>query len=83
MRFPSWVGDPKFDHLTKLMVWSCKSTHLPTLECLGYLRRLVVQRLSEVKTVGFELLATANSYIGFAFPSLEVLEFGYMQGWKR
>ncbi|CAI9269520.1 unnamed protein product [Lactuca saligna] len=83
MRFPSWVGDPSFDQLTELTLSGCRSTHLPTLGCLGSLKKLVVESMSEVKSVGFEFLAPTASFLGIAFPSLEVLEFSDMEGWKR
>ncbi|CAH1439656.1 unnamed protein product [Lactuca virosa] len=83
MRFPTWVGDPSFDQLTKLTLRGCRSTHLPTLGCLGSLRKLVVERMNEVQTVGFEFLAPANSNLGIPFPSLEVLKFDDMKGWQR
>ncbi|CAH1440695.1 unnamed protein product [Lactuca virosa] len=82
-RFPSWVGDPSFDQLTELTLCGCRSTHLPTLGCLGSLKTLIVERMSEVKTVGIEFFAPTNSFVGIAFPSLEVLEFEDMQGWQR
>ncbi|CAH1440693.1 unnamed protein product [Lactuca virosa] len=78
MRFPTWVGDPSFDQLTELKLCGCRSTYLPTLGHLCSLKKLVVERMNEVKTVGFELPAPTNS-----FPSLQVLEFGHMQGWQR
>ncbi|KAL7617809.1 hypothetical protein Lser_V15G03610 [Lactuca serriola] len=77
MRFPSWVGDPSFEQLTELTLCGCRSTHL-RLGHLRSLKKLVVERMNEVKTVGFELPAPTNY-----FPSLEVLEFGHMQGWQR
>ncbi|KAL7617806.1 hypothetical protein Lser_V15G03614 [Lactuca serriola] len=83
MRFPTWIGDPSFDQLTELTLCGCRSTHLPTLGCLGSLKKLVVKRMSEVKTVGFEFLAATNSNLGTAFPSLEVLEFDDLKGWQR
>ncbi|CAI9269503.1 unnamed protein product [Lactuca saligna] len=83
MRFPSWVGDPSFDQLTELTLHGCRSTHLPTLGCLGSLKKLIVERMSDVKTVGFELLASTASFHGIAFPSLEVLKFEYMLSWQR
>ncbi|CAI9269518.1 unnamed protein product [Lactuca saligna] len=82
-RFPSWVRDPSFDQLTKLTLRGCRSTHLPTLGCLGSLKKLVVGSMSEVKSVGFEFLAPVSSFIGIGFPSLEVLKFKDMQGWQR
>ncbi|CAI9269508.1 unnamed protein product [Lactuca saligna] len=83
MRFPTWVGNPSFDQLTKLTLRGCRSTHLPTLGCLDSLRKLVVESMSEVKSVGFEFLAPVSSFIGIGFPSLEVLKFKDMQGWQR
>ncbi|CAH1440675.1 unnamed protein product [Lactuca virosa] len=77
MRFPSWVGDPSFEQLTELTLSGCRSTHL-RLGHLRSLKKLVVESMNEVKTVGFELPAPTNS-----FPSLQVLEFNYMQGWQR
>ncbi|XP_023762378.1 putative disease resistance protein At3g14460 [Lactuca sativa] len=82
MRFPSWVGDPSFDQLTEITLRGCRSTQLPTLGCLGSLKKLVVESMSEVKTVGFEFLAPTASFLGIAFPSLEVLEFQDMQSWQ-
>ncbi|KAL7619170.1 hypothetical protein Lser_V15G03629 [Lactuca serriola] len=82
-RFPSWVGDPSFDQLTELTLHGCRSTELPTLGCLGSLKKLVVESMSEVNSVGFEFLAPVSSFIGIGFPSLEVLQFSHMEGWKR
>jgi len=82
-RFPNWVGDPSFDQLTELTLRGCRSRHLPTLGHLRSLRKLFVERMNEVKTLGLELLAPSNSFIGIAFPSLEVLKFDNMQGWER
>ncbi|KAL7619174.1 hypothetical protein Lser_V15G03622 [Lactuca serriola] len=76
-RFPSWIGDPSFEQLTELTLRGCRSTHL-RLGHLRSLKKLAVESMNEVKTVGFELPAPTNS-----FPSLEVLEFNYMQGWQR
>ncbi|KAL7619171.1 hypothetical protein Lser_V15G03628 [Lactuca serriola] len=81
-RFPSWVGDPTFDHLTELTLSGCRSTYL-RVGHLRSLKKLVVESMNEVKTVGFELLAPTNSNLGIAFPSLEVLKFYDMQGWQR
>ncbi|XP_023730644.1 putative disease resistance RPP13-like protein 1 [Lactuca sativa] len=81
-RFPSWIGDPSFDQLTELILCGCRSTHLPTLGCLRSLKKLIVERMNEVKTVGFELLASTSSFHSIAFPSLEFLKFNDMQGWQ-
>ncbi|KAL7616325.1 hypothetical protein Lser_V15G03601 [Lactuca serriola] len=65
-RFPSWIGDPSFDQLTEITLRGCRSTQLPTLGCLGSLKKLSVERMKEVKTVGFEFHAPTNS----SFPRL-------------
>ncbi|KAL7616329.1 hypothetical protein Lser_V15G03605 [Lactuca serriola] len=82
-RFPTWVGDPSFDQLTEITLYGCRSTHLPTLGILWSLKELAVESMNEVKTVGFEFLAPAASFLGIAFPSLEVLKFKDMQVWQR
>ncbi|KAL7617742.1 hypothetical protein Lser_V15G03337 [Lactuca serriola] len=80
-RFPSWVGDPSFDRLTEITLRACRTTHLPTLGHLRSLGKLFIERMHEVKTVGMELLSPKTSFLGVAFPSLEVLKFDDMQGW--
>ncbi|CAH1440701.1 unnamed protein product [Lactuca virosa] len=82
-RFPGWVSNPSFDQLTELTLCGSRSTHIPTLGHLQSLKKLVVERMNEVKTVGFEFLAPTNSFLGITFPSLEVLTFKGMQGWQR
>ncbi|KAL7617008.1 hypothetical protein Lser_V15G03291 [Lactuca serriola] len=81
--FPSWITDPTFDGLTELTLHGCRSNHLPTLGQLPSLEKLFVKGMNEVKNVGFELLAPDDSFLGIAFPSLEVLEFEDMKGWER
>ncbi|KAL7616327.1 hypothetical protein Lser_V15G03607 [Lactuca serriola] len=82
-RFPSWVGDPSFDQLTEIMLFGCRSTNLPTLGCLRSLKKLIIESMNEVQTVGFELLESTASFNGIAFPSLEVLKFKDMESWQR
>ncbi|KAL7617813.1 hypothetical protein Lser_V15G03618 [Lactuca serriola] len=82
-KFPSWVSNPSFDQLTELTLCGSRSTYIPTLGHLQSLKKLVVERMNEVKTVGFEFLAPTNSFLGITFPSLEVLTFKHMKGWQR
>nr|XP_043609047.1 putative disease resistance protein At3g14460 [Erigeron canadensis] len=80
-KFPSWLGDPTYDCLTRITLHGCRScTMLPTLEHLPSLQKLFVESMNGLKRVGSELLGTAN---GNAFPSLEVLEFKDMEGWEE
>ncbi|CAI9269203.1 unnamed protein product [Lactuca saligna] len=81
MTFPDWVSDPSFDQLTELTLCGCRNDCLPMLGCLPSLGKLFVKRMNEVKTVDFELLSSSNSFLGVAFPSLEVLKFDDMQEW--
>ncbi|XP_052621236.1 putative disease resistance protein At3g14460 [Lactuca sativa] len=85
MRFPSWVGDPVFDQLTEVTLRGCTCSHLPTLGHLNSLKKLIVQKMNELKTIGLELLTptNSNSFIHIAFPSLEVLKFLDMQNWEK
>ncbi|KAJ9558608.1 hypothetical protein OSB04_013222 [Centaurea solstitialis] len=79
--FPSWVGEPSFDQLTKLTLLGCKRcTDLPAVGHLLSLKELSVKDMDGVKIFSFEL---PDSFHGTAFPSLEVLEFRDMQSWKR
>ncbi|KAJ9558476.1 hypothetical protein OSB04_013090 [Centaurea solstitialis] len=79
--FPSWVGEPSFDRLTKLTLRGCKRcTDLPALGRLQSLKELSVKDMDGVKIFSFEL---PDSFHGTAFPSLEVLKFRNMQSWER
>ncbi|CAH1440687.1 unnamed protein product [Lactuca virosa] len=69
-RFPSWVGDPLFDR-TELTLCGCKSTHLPTLGILRSHKKLVVKRMNEVKTVGFEYLHLQIQILALHFHHLK------------
>lgn len=71
----SWIGNPLFDRLIELSLSGYTScTHLPTLGYLSSLEVLYVTNMDEMKTLGIELLTTANSFHHVAFPSLEVVE---------
>ncbi|KAK1407418.1 hypothetical protein QVD17_39034 [Tagetes erecta] len=82
--FPSWVGDPKFDCLTELVLDGCRScTCLPTLGQLPALRKLTIKDMDGLKRVGSEFLRASNSCHGVAFPSLKVLRFSNMKEWEE
>ncbi|KAL4567629.1 hypothetical protein LXL04_023218 [Taraxacum kok-saghyz] len=77
--FPSWVGDPSFLQLAKVLIIGCKRcTSLPPLGQLPSLKELIIKGMDEVKVVGLEFLGTT----GVAFPSLETLCFRDMKGWE-
>ncbi|KAJ9558474.1 hypothetical protein OSB04_013088 [Centaurea solstitialis] len=84
MEFPSWAESPMFDRLTELRLRGCiRCTRLPSLGHLRSLKKLFVEGMDGVKSLGFELLGPTDSLHGIAFPFLEVLEFCKMQGLER
>ncbi|KAF5775418.1 putative P-loop containing nucleoside triphosphate hydrolase, leucine-rich repeat domain superfamily [Helianthus annuus] len=77
--FPNWVGDPSFHHLKHVSISGCKRcTSIPPLGQLRSLKELLIEGLHGVEVVGFELFGA-----GQAFPSLEILNFRDMCGWKK
>ncbi|KAF5758642.1 putative P-loop containing nucleoside triphosphate hydrolase, leucine-rich repeat domain superfamily [Helianthus annuus] len=79
LEFPNWVGDPLFLHLKHVVISDCKRcTSLPPLALLPSLKELFIQGLFEVEVVGFELFGAVRT-----FPSLEILSFAEMRGWKK
>ncbi|KAJ0860412.1 putative P-loop containing nucleoside triphosphate hydrolase, leucine-rich repeat domain superfamily [Helianthus annuus] len=77
--FPKWVGDPLFLHLKHVSISGCqRCTSIPPLGQLPSLKELFIQGLNAVEVVGSELFGT-----GQAFPSLEILTFRGMSGWKK
>ncbi|KAJ0717027.1 putative P-loop containing nucleoside triphosphate hydrolase, leucine-rich repeat domain superfamily [Helianthus annuus] len=77
--FPKWVGDSSFLHLNHVSISGCqRCTSIPPLGQLSSLKELFIQGLNAVEVVGSELFGT-----GQAFPSLEILSFDDMGGWKK
>ncbi|XP_071718356.1 uncharacterized protein [Rutidosis leptorrhynchoides] len=75
VKFPSWVGDQSFVQLTELTLRGCEHrTQLPSLRHLRALKKLFVESMNKVVTIGPELLG---------FPLLKVLEFKDMEGWEK
>ncbi|KAJ0860272.1 putative P-loop containing nucleoside triphosphate hydrolase, leucine-rich repeat domain superfamily [Helianthus annuus] len=79
LEFPKWVGDPSFLNLKDVSISGCKRcTSIPPLGQLPSLKELLIEGLHGVEVVGFELFGA-----GCAFPSLEILSFDDMIGWKK
>ncbi|KAJ0717042.1 putative virus X resistance protein-like, coiled-coil [Helianthus annuus] len=79
LEFPNWVGDPSFLHLKHVSISGCeRCTSIPSLGQLLSLKELLIEGLHGVEVVGFELFGT-----GQGFPSLEILSFRDMRGWKK
>ncbi|KAJ0672828.1 putative P-loop containing nucleoside triphosphate hydrolase, leucine-rich repeat domain superfamily [Helianthus annuus] len=79
LEFPKWVADPLFLHLKHVTISGCKRcTSLPPLAQLPSLKELFIEGLYGVEVVGFELSGSSCT-----FPSLEVMSFEDMRGWKK
>ncbi|KAK1429311.1 hypothetical protein QVD17_11517 [Tagetes erecta] len=78
IEFPNWFGDPLFLRLVHVSIGGCRCTSLPPLGQLPSLKELFIQNMDAMVVIGTELLGTT----GVAFPSLEILYFGYMRGWE-
>ncbi|XP_076895442.1 putative disease resistance RPP13-like protein 1 [Bidens hawaiensis] len=79
LEFPNWVGDPSFLHLKHVSISDCKRcTTIPPLGQLPSLKELFIKGLHGVEVVGLELFGT-----GCVFPSLEIITFRSMHGWKK
>ncbi|KAJ0717013.1 putative P-loop containing nucleoside triphosphate hydrolase, leucine-rich repeat domain superfamily [Helianthus annuus] len=79
LEFPNWVGDPSFLNLKHVSISGCKRcTSLPPLAQLPSLKELYIKGLYGVEVMNFELFVT-----GRTFPSLEILSFSNMRGWKK
>ncbi|KAF5774762.1 putative leucine-rich repeat domain superfamily [Helianthus annuus] len=77
--FPNWIGDPLFLRLKHVTIHGCeKCVFLPPLAQLPSLKELFIGGLHGVEVVGLELFGTS-----LAFPSLEILSFEDMSGWKK
>ncbi|KAJ0860851.1 putative leucine-rich repeat domain superfamily [Helianthus annuus] len=82
MEFPKWVGHPSFHRLVHVSINNCKNcTSLPQLGQLPSLKELYISSMPNVEFIGSELTGT-NQLTVAAFPSLEILRFKSMHGWK-
>ncbi|RXH84835.1 hypothetical protein DVH24_041603 [Malus domestica] len=77
IKFPGWLGDESFSNLITLRLENCGYCFsLPALGRLTSLKRLEIDGLNGVESVGSELY-------GPAFKSLEFLSFRNMQEWQE
>ncbi|XP_071734054.1 putative disease resistance RPP13-like protein 1 [Rutidosis leptorrhynchoides] len=78
---PNWVVDPNFNKLSEVSLHGCKNcTCLPPLGQLPSLEKLFIEGLDGVNNVGLEF--TGNNTGVVSFPSLKILSFENMEGWK-
>ncbi|PRQ55099.1 putative P-loop containing nucleoside triphosphate hydrolase, leucine-rich repeat domain, L [Rosa chinensis] len=78
--FSKWIGHPSFSDMTSVKLENCKNCRfLPPLGQLPFLKKLQIQGLANVESVGAEFYGECS----LPFPVLEVLRFEDMQNWKE
>ncbi|PRQ55079.1 putative P-loop containing nucleoside triphosphate hydrolase, leucine-rich repeat domain, L [Rosa chinensis] len=78
--FSKWIGHPSFSDMTHVKLENCKNCRfLPPLGQLPFLKKLQIQGLANVKSVGAEFYGECS----LPFPVLEDLRFEDMQNWKE
>ncbi|PRQ55030.1 putative P-loop containing nucleoside triphosphate hydrolase, leucine-rich repeat domain, L [Rosa chinensis] len=78
--FSKWIGHPSFSDMISVKLENCKNCRfLPPVGQLPLLKKLWIQGLANVKSVGAEFYGECS----LPFPVLEVLTFKDMQNWKE
>jgi len=81
--FSNWLGDSLFRNMVYLRISSCDHClWLPPLGQLGNLKKLIIEGMQSVETIGIEFYANDGSSFQ-PFPSLETLHFEDMQEWEE
>ncbi|RHN65654.1 putative P-loop containing nucleoside triphosphate hydrolase, leucine-rich repeat domain, L [Medicago truncatula] len=81
--FPSWLGGSLFGNMVCLKISDCDNCpRLPPLGQLGNLRKLFIDKMNSVKSIGIELYGSGSPLFQ-PFPLLETLEFDMMLEWKE
>nr|AEI87114.1 CC-NBS-LRR resistance-like protein [Beta vulgaris subsp. vulgaris] len=79
--FPSWLGEPSFTNMVTLTLKDCKNCRfLPSLGKLPSLKKLHIEGITRVKSVGVEFYGENCSK---PFPSLKTLHFQRMEEWEE
>eukprot|EP00261_Vitis_vinifera_P038643 XP_019079886.1 PREDICTED: putative disease resistance protein At3g14460 [Vitis vinifera] len=82
-QFPNWICDPSYSKLVELSIWGCmRCTDLPSVGQLPFLKKLVIERMDRVKSVGLEFEGQVSPYAK-PFQCLEYLSFREMKKWKK
>ncbi|RVW40758.1 putative disease resistance RPP13-like protein 1 [Vitis vinifera] len=82
-QFPNWICDPSYSKLVELSIWGCmRCTDLPSVGQLPFLKKLVIERMDRVKSVGLEFEGQVSPYAK-PFQCLEYLSFREMKEWKK
>jgi len=82
--FPNWLGDFLFRNMVYLRISNCDDClWLPPLGQLGNLKKLIIEGMQSVETIGTEFYGGDGSPSFQPFPSLETLHFENMQEWEE
>ncbi|KAL6326858.1 hypothetical protein AAG906_012133 [Vitis piasezkii] len=80
-QFPNWICDPSYSKLVELSICGCiRCTDLPSVGQLPFLKKLVIERMDRVKSVGLEFEGQVSPYAK-PFQCLEYLCFREMKEW--
>ncbi|KAL2944398.1 putative disease resistance protein RGA3 [Bienertia sinuspersici] len=81
LAFPTWLGNSSFNKMVVTRLSGCsRCKHLPPLGQLPSLKKLVVEHMSGITTVGLELYGAGCLS---PFPSLKILNFENMENWEK
>ncbi|KAL5564743.1 hypothetical protein UlMin_027907 [Ulmus minor] len=82
--FPDWVGDVSFCNMVQVDLVVCKNCcMLPPFGQLPSLRRLRIEGLDGVVSIGNEFCGSSSTTTQQPFRSLEALAFLAMESWKE
>ena len=82
-QFPNWICDPFYSKLVELRIVGCiRCTSLPSVGQLPFLKKLVIQRMDGVRSVGLEFEGQVSLYAK-PFQCLESLCFEDMKEWEE
>ncbi|KAM5551928.1 hypothetical protein ABKV19_026675 [Rosa sericea] len=78
--FSKWIGHPSFSDMISVKFENCKNCRfLPPLGQLPFLKKLQIQGLANVRSVGADFYGECS----LPFPVLEALTFKDMPNWKE
>ncbi|KAM5574811.1 putative disease resistance RPP13-like protein 1 [Rosa sericea] len=79
-KFSTWIGDPSFSNMVLVRLQGCKYCQfLPPLGQLPCLKKLHIQRMPAVESVGPEFYGEGN----LPFQAMETLTFESMENWQK
>jgi len=82
-KFPNWLGGSFFGNMVCLRISHCDNCpRLPPLGQLGNLKKLFIEEMKSVKSIGTEFYGSGSPFFQ-PFPLLETLEFHEMLEWKE